>query len=155
MWQRLSRISALSFTTAPGARSRTGWSGAGHADVVCEAGEGCLRFFEHGLFTPAGNARALTFRNIYRWQPGDNALSLSHERFGRDRPVWLFDLVAAGPDRLASAKPHVCGRDLYHGELLLNDSGFTLAWTISGPAKDEHLVYQYRCKAQQPRRDAP
>ncbi|GAB3675845.1 DUF6314 family protein [Salinisphaera aquimarina] len=143
-WQCLPRIASLAFTTTPGPRSRTGWAGTGHAEVLCEHGHDTLRFSETGLFTPADSDRPLNFHNSFRWERRADVLSLSHERFGRDRPVWLFDLIATGNDCLTSADPHVCNADLYQAKLTLTQAGFTLQWSISGPAKDETLIYHYR-----------
>ena len=43
-----------------------------------------------------------------------------------------------------SVEAHVCIDDLYSGELQESAEGFTLQWTITGPKKDEHLLYHYR-----------
>lgn len=143
-WQRLNRLNHLVFVSRPGPQSKTGWAGTGHADIQTETvSENCLRLIENGTFQPTGASRALTFRNVYRWQLQDNALWLSHERFGAETPVFLVCLVADTAQRLTSEQAHLCGEDRYHLELGLTDDGMTLDWRITGPVKDEQLAYRY------------
>lgn len=148
-WQRLVRLQALDFVSTPGDDSRTGWAGQGRADLrVDPVAPDCLRIIENGRFQPSGNARALAFSNVYRWQWAGDELRLSHERFGVEQPVFLLSLVAAGPDRMTSRAAHLCGADRYAAELRLDDAGFELDWRITGPVKDERLAYRYICDSE-------
>lgn len=143
-WARLARLTTLTFTATPGPGSHTGWAGDGHGDVTPRLEHDALRLFESGAFTPRGARQALAFRNVYRWQRAPGRLSLWHERFGAEAPVWLFDLMAEGPDRLVTAAPHLCGADVYRARLSLVADGLGLDWHITGPRKDECLCYRYR-----------
>lgn len=143
-WRRLAGLTRLCFEATPGPGSCTGWRGHGeaHVEAVCES-DG-IRLHEHGRFMPADHDRAVTFRNVYCWQWTGDRLSLAHERFGRERPVPLFELAPAGDDALMCCSAHHCGADRYRARLELVANGFDLVWHIAGPSKDEHLVYRYR-----------
>lgn len=143
-WQRLPGLRSLSFTAEPGPASQTGWRGTGTAGITAERTGDDWRLIERGRFLPAGAARDVAMHNIYRWQRVDNRLRLYHERFGTDAAVFLFELVADSAARLVCRQPHRCGADIYHGTLLLSESGFDLDWSITGPRKDEQLRYRYR-----------
>lgn len=142
-WALLPRLQALSFVAEPGPGSSTGWRGRGQAQVCADADGADWRLIERGRFQPAGAARSVPFENVYRWQRRGAALALSHERFGTAAAVFLFDLVADGPNRLTSRRAHYCGDDIYEGRLTLAEHGFCLDWRIRGPAKDERLCYRY------------
>lgn len=137
----------MTFTAEPGPASATGWRGHGSARVRAVSVGDDWRLLERGHFTLAGSARSVAFRNLYRWQCHDATIALSHERFGVQAAVFLFDLVPTDPYRLVSSNAHRCGHDSYHASLTLVAGGFDLAWRILGPAKDEHLHYSYRAPA--------
>src|SRR5262249_28131253 len=85
------------------------------------------------------------FNNVFRWtRISPTAVRLEHLRFGEDQPVLLFELHHQ-PDemRWASANPHVCGDDCYAAQLQVEEEGFTLSWTVSGPRKRERINYTY------------
>lgn len=90
------------------------------------------------------NGAPLSFRNVYHWRWADGRLSLSHERFGNDAPVWLFDLIANENGELVSVADHHCGADIYRARLVPAPRGLDLHWLIHGPRKSESLVYHYR-----------
>lgn len=113
-------------------------------------------FLEQGRFQLEGQPASVNFTNRYRWRvsPDGEALSLSHERRGRDAAVFLFDLIPdlqRGPDHYISREAHLCIDDLYAATLTIvrdednQPCGFDLDWRITGPRKDEHLAYRYRC----------
>lgn len=134
----------MSFTADPGPASQTDWRGHGTAAISAERTGEDWRLIERGRFVPAGAARGVTMNNVYRWQRAGDRLRLYHERFGTEAAVFLFELVAESADRLVCQRPHLCGDDVYRGTLTLAETGFDLAWSITGPRKDEHLHYRYR-----------
>lgn len=145
----LPTIRHLEFSSRSGSGSHCAWSGEGHGEVaVVACADASTRFSETGQFRlDAPAARAVPFRNVFRWTPGGEHIGLSHERRGADAAVWLFDLVAAPAGEsadLVSREAHLCGSDRYQAWLRFADNGFDLDWTISGPKKDEHLAYRYR-----------
>ena len=143
-WRRLAGLKRLCFEATPGPGSGTGWRGHGEARIEAVSEADGIRLHEHGRFVPAGHGRAVAFRNVYHWQRTDDRLSLAHERFGRERPVPLFELAPAASGVLACCHAHHCGADRYRARLELMDNGFDLIWHIAGPIKDEHLRYRYR-----------
>lgn len=146
--ERLTSIRRLDFVSRPGPGSRSGWAGRARGDVrveVCEEAQGkTIRFHESGTFLLEGRSTPVPFGNCYRWAIGDARIALFHERRGADQAVWLFDLIAEGPETLVSAEAHLCGADRYRAHLALVEDGFDLSWRIQGPRKDEHLGYRYR-----------
>lgn len=147
VWRHLPCLRDLEFTATAGPGSATGWTGNGQAQVTPRTDHDGIRLFESGHFTPMGTATSVAFRNVYRWQDGGSRLSLWHERFGAEAPVWLFDLVATDHDTLVAAVPHHCGNDDYSALLRLVDDGIDLTWTITGPRKNDTLRYRYRFNA--------
>ncbi|MGY3726746.1 MULTISPECIES: DUF6314 family protein [Cobetia] len=164
----LEQIRHLEFSSRSGPASRNAWSGHGSGEVRLEKempdGAGRtgaevswdILFNEQGQFRLEGQASSITFRNRYRWRlsPDGTALSLSHERRGRDAAVFLFDLIeapAGDGDHFISREAHLCIDDLYSATLVIvrdaddKPCGFDLDWRITGPRKDEHLAYRYRC----------
>ncbi len=146
---RLSSISRVSFRSRSGPRSQCGWSGAGEGTVAVDIGaDDGVRLVESGHFQlDAGAARAVPFRNVFRFTFDATQVALSHERRGAEAGVWLFDLVAAPAGMnadLVSREAHLCVADRYRAQLRFVADGFDLEWTISGPRKDEHLRYRYR-----------
>lgn len=139
------RLRRLTFSAAPGPGSQTGWAGSGEAEVSTTIDGQVLRLHERGTFVPDGAAQGLRFQNVYRWHFDDTNIALAHERFGRQAAVALFDLVPAGARALVSQTAHHCGADDYAARLNLRADGFDLAWTITGPYKNEALHYAYRC----------
>jgi len=101
-----------------------------------------LHYIETGTFTLDGQ-QPVDMYNTYIWSKSAQGIRLSHGR--RGEPVFLFELTVAEADGLwRSVEAHVCIDDLYSGELQESAEGFTLQWTITGPKKDEHLLYHYR-----------
>ena len=156
-------ITRLCLHAQSGPASACGWNGHGEGVVsVDRDADGGVIFRESGTFTlAAGSADAdsavrsspkrLSFGNVLRWAIGDNRIALAHQRFGVHAEVALVDLVPAVVGRpsdadadLVAATPHLCGRDRYHARLSLTEAGFDLIWCITGPTKDETLVYAYR-----------
>lgn len=151
----LPTIRRLDFASRSGSGSQCAWSGKGHGSVaVAIDADASIRFIETGQFRlDAPLARAVPFRNVFRWTPGSEHMALSHERRGVDAGVWLFDLIAAPAGESAdfvSREAHLCAADRYRAKLTFMDDGFDLEWTISGPKKDEYLRYRYRGSSWRP-----
>lgn len=141
----LTTIHRVDFFSYPGAGSHSGWSGQGHGSVQVESQGDIVRFFEQGHFQPAGSCQQVAFTNVYRWEFAVDRLRLFHERRGTDHAVWLFDLgLDEASGDLLSLDAHLCGADRYLARLTPLIDGFDLQWRITGPRKDETLLYQYR-----------
>jgi len=87
----------------------------------------------------------LNFFNIFRWSLDltKTMISLEHLRRGPNQPTFLFDLKPVNTSCLTSAAAHICGKDLYCGEMHKKISELQFLWTIKGPKKDETLIYNY------------
>ena len=144
LWTRLRAVTFFRYQARPGEASQTGWTGEarGTVELAPGAGDAVLDFVERGTFTfGTAAAKTITIHNRYRWELGPGQVRVSHLRFSR--PVWLVDLVAAGPGRFRSTRPHRCGDDRYSLALALHEERIDAHWTIRGPRKDEHLHYAY------------
>ena len=148
VWNRLAEVDSLTFVSRSSASSSTGWVGeaAGKVAVRRESVD-CILFAESGSWrTPEG--RSFDFTNTYRWCRDGDSIRLEHLRFGADRPVYLFELIPDGVDRMTSRDPHVCSEDLYTANLQLADD-ILIAWTVVGPKLNERIEYCYRNKNQE------
>jgi hypothetical protein len=98
---------------------------------------------ERGEWT-AGPLAGTRFSSGYSWtRRPDGILSISHARFGIDRPVALVDLVEAAPGTWRSACPHLCGEDEYAAELVIAGPVVVVTWTVTGPTTDYVLSAHY------------
>ena len=71
-------------------------------------------------------------------------MRLEHLRFGKNQPIYLFDLVPVSEGILSSANPHVCQDDCYTARMEYGSDVVQLTWSIAGPEKKETIHYQYR-----------
>ncbi|MHB0777405.1 DUF6314 family protein [Halomonas sp. WWR20] len=149
--QSLPTIRALQFESRSGEGSHCAWSGKGHGEVEVVRSGNQLRFYESGRFfidpsmsqQPCASS-GVPFRNVYRWELGEQRIGLYHERRGETHAVWLFDLVPdLDGEGLHSEKAHRCAADEYSARLGLVEEGFWLEWRIHGPRKNETLRYRY------------
>ena len=145
-WTRLLSVQELSFEARSHAATNTGWNGAGKGAVQVEAVQPrVILFHERGAWTPEGG-RQITFSNVFQWTADLDCrfIRLEHLRFGRDHPVYLFDLVPVDEGVLESSEPHVCREDLYAARMELDEQAIRLRWTINGPKKAETISYTYK-----------
>jgi hypothetical protein len=145
-WTRLPAVQELTFEARSRAAPNTGWNGTGKGVVRVEKLEqGVFFFHERGVWTPE-EGRQTTFTNVFRWtaDPDGHFIRLEHLRFGRDHPVYLFDLVVVNEDVLESSEPHVCREDIYAARMEFDEQSVHLRWTINGPKKAETISYTYR-----------
>ncbi len=143
--QQLLQVRSLTFSAH--SRSATGWSGQGAGTVsVTLPRDACVVWQERGTWQNQ-QGTIMPFHNRYRWTGvGDRRLRLEHLRF--QTPVHLIDLVPCcndpKPQTWQAEQPHACGDDAYHLSLQRHDIALQMDWTITGPHKQEHIVYWYR-----------
>jgi hypothetical protein len=147
VWSRLPHIARLAFQASPGSASRTLWRGHGEARVDVESTPDGRRFVESGQFWSGDSATPVAVRNAYLWTRDGASLLLSHERFGRDAPVFLLRLDRVDDTTLEGGEPHQCALDQYRATLRLTAGGFRLDWVITGPSKDERLSQHYTMRS--------
>jgi hypothetical protein len=145
-WRRLSEVRELTFEARSRSALNTGWNGSGKGTVQVERIDFLtLLFHEKGLWVPSGG-HEMGFRNVFRWtvDAEGRCLRLEHPRFGMEQPVYLFDLMPASERTLESSEPHVCREDRYAARMELEQQVIYLLWTVSGPTKDESILYCYK-----------
>ena len=129
-----------------GAQGRNDAAMTGRADGTVEWLNGRpheVTWREHGRWTE-GPLAGTRFSSAYAWhRRPDGALSISHTRFGVDRPVALVDLIEAAPGMWRSARPHLCGEDEYAAELVIAGPVVAVTWTVTGPSTDYVLIAHY------------
>lgn len=145
VWNALQRVRSLEFDAQSG--SGTGWTGNGTGSVVVESPTPEIIIFQESGLWHSATSKGLAFRNVYRWSRFEGTVRLEHLRFGEDHPVYLFDLAPDTDMICSSAAPHLCRDDEYTARLELLDSGISLDWKITGPEKDESIIYRYRYAA--------
>ena len=118
----------------------TAWQGNGAGTVLVRADDNHIHFTESGQFNTVDGTH-LNSANVFVWERLDDGISLSHHR--HDQPVFLFILIPCSDNTWSSAKDHVCGDDIYSGELKELPDSFELTWRVLGPKKDERLFYRY------------
>ena len=147
LFRQFSSVSSMCFSAASRDHSEMGWNGQGQAAVYIETGqtpEGrLLRLTEKGHFSLNGQAQAIPFFNVIKLILFPEHISFSHERYGIDRPVWLFDIVASDQVDFYSQTPHLCGQDNYALKIRLEADAIVAHWSITGPKKNERLIYHY------------
>lgn len=155
IWSRLPHITHLAFQAAPGDASQTLWRGRGEARVRVESTSDARRFVESGQFWPGHSSTPVAVRNAYLWQRDAASLLLSHERLGRDSPVFLLRLARVDDMTLEGGEPHQCALDQYRATLRLTEDGFSLDWIVTGPRKDERLSQHYTMRGTPGQADRP
>ena len=124
---------------------KSGWNGSGDGIVaVSSLEDGRVLYTESGQWITARGMK-LNFTNVYRWTrlPECQRIRLEHLRFGKERPVHLFEIESAGKDEFKSVEPHVCSEDLYSATLRVDASRLLLNWRVIGPNTDNTIEYVY------------
>jgi hypothetical protein len=142
-WEKLKGITQLTFQART--KEKTGWSGKGQGKVITtKLGDNGLLFTEKGIWQDK-QATEMHFSNTFRWTLDRVArmISLEHLRRGPDYPVFLFNLAPVGTHALASIDAHLCGEDIYCGQVDFDRYSIYLRWRVIGPRKNEEIDYSY------------
>ena len=144
-WKRLTTVNRLTFCAKTKSNGERGWdgNGVGNVDVV-KHGDNILIFNEKGTWK-GRQKEEFHFRNVFRWTLDRDVIliGLEHLRLGVARPVFLLNLVPIDYDSLSSATPHLCGEDVYIGQLRIEAEILCLNWQVIGPKKNEEIDYFY------------
>lgn len=145
VWKRLSEVKELSFIATTQSKEQTGWNGKGKGEVlVTDEGKNVLVFQEKGGWQDR-NGKTIDFTNIFRWTLNNEmgSIALEHLRRGVNHPVFLFHLAPSGTHSLSSIDSHLCGGDVYFGQVSLDRHHLRLNWRVIGPKKNEEIDYYY------------
>jgi Family of unknown function (DUF6314) len=144
IWKKLATINTLHFSVRSHKSAGPGnYQGAGHVRIVW-VGDSAIEFEESGVWhLPRG--KPVHFSNIYRWLKSEDShsLNLYHRRTDVLDPVFLCTFSPVQHGIRLRATPHVCGQDLYLGDLLVKNNTIELRWKIAGPNKDDTLTVSY------------
>lgn len=133
LWKRLQCISRFTFHS-----KSPSWDRKGEGKVKVKASSNSLIFEERGEWTDAKNT--LSFTNQLRWGLEEKFLTLEHLR--QNDPVFLLDFIFQ-KGRILSHNNHLCGDDLYKGEITLKPEQIQFNWHVSGPKKAEKIEIIY------------
>jgi len=136
-WNKLATIEHLLFTT------KDRWTGKGEVTVTKE-GDNALIFQEKGSWK-GEYGEAVDFSNTFRWtlDRPSGMISLEHLRRGVNHPVFLFHLAPTGPRKMSSVDTHLCGGDVYFGQVFFDNHGLRFNWRVIGPKKNQEMNYYY------------
>ena len=144
-WDKLQKVSHLTFKAKTNSKEENGWNGQGKGEVVItKEAPNILIFQEKGVWNGKPGTE-LNFSNSFRWTLDRTAgvISLEHLRRGITFPVFLFYLAPSGKNSLASVDSHLCEGDTYFGQIFFDHYGLRLSWRVIGPKKNEEIDYHY------------
>lgn len=144
-WQKLKQVKHLAFKAKSNNKAEGGWNGKGTGEVHTTLdNDNTLIFHERGRWHTA-DQREFEFSNTFRWSIDRQRqmISLEHLRRGPNLPVFLFHLIPSGNHSLTSVDSHLCGGDVYFGQISCNTQRLRLHWRVIGPQKNEELDYYY------------
>lgn len=144
-WNKLTTVRQLSFNAKTKSKDESGWNGKGTGEViVLREGSSTLIFQEKGSWR-GKQGEPITFSNQFRWKFDQKTgrISLEHLRFGAEHPVFLFHLAPTDSNKLSSVDSHLCGGDIYFGQVHFDHHTLRLNWRVIGPKKNEEIDYCY------------
>lgn len=141
---RLRAVRALQFSVKSSSQT-SGWNAGGNGTVIVDmVDNSTITFTESGKWR-CDSGKELEFSNVYRWTLAEDAgtIRLEHLRFGRNQPIYLFDLAPTDETTFQSVSPHCCGEDLYTAIMEFKKAAIYLHWMVKGPKKDEQICCIY------------
>lgn len=144
-WERLKQVKSLDFSAQSMGVVNQRWPEKGKGSVTLELVKPhTIVTIEKGTWYNQ-ESKGLDFSNSFRWTLDleKRSISLEHLRRGKQMPVFLFCLGVQALDALASTSVHVCGKDIYFGNIHFSKGALTLKWRVIGLLKNEALDYVY------------
>jgi hypothetical protein len=143
-WERLSTVKQLNLNARTRFSNEKGWNQKGLGNVqVSKEGSSVLIFQEKGTWQ--GGEEQTGFTNMFRWTFDRNAgmITLERIRWGGENTSFLFHLAPSENYSLSSVDSHLCGGDIYFGQIYFDRHSLRLTWRIIGPKKNEEIDYFY------------
>ncbi len=136
IWTRLQSIKTVQYL----AQDR---QGIGRVTRTME-GPYSLIFEEEGDLKD-NNGFSFNFKNTFLWtvNPNRAILTLEHLRYGKEHPIFLFNLIPTGNHFLESIDAHMHGEELYYGYLENKRPSLKLCCRTLSPNKNEEINYLY------------
>jgi hypothetical protein len=146
-WQKLASVKQFYFQAKIKGQEEKAYMGRGKGEVHIAEGDGLLIFTEKGVWDKKAGEEdgPMHFSNVFRWtiDRGRLLVSLEHLRHGSDRPVFLFHLAPSGSSSLTSVDSHLCGEDVYFGQIYFDRHTLRLTFRAIGPKKNQETTYYY------------
>jgi hypothetical protein len=141
IWAAFREVSTVRFKSK--SHTGIGWSGVGMGVVqVSEPEPDILLFTESGSWQQEGG-KEIRFRNVFRWTKVEDRLRLDHLRFGRENPVFLFEMTVDADGVWREISPHPCRDDCYRASMRIEGTQIFVNWLVRGPKRDEVIDYIY------------
>jgi len=117
----------------------------GVASVTVFSEGDSVTLFERGTWLSVHSREEITYTNTLRFRffQKSRKIALEHLRYGKNRPVLLFELEQVGPFTYRSLLPHMCKEDTYTGSVLFDQHYIHLDWQVVGPKKNTSLRAVY------------
>lgn len=144
-WEKLRGIRHFSLNTKSKSKDEKGWSRKGRGDVeVIKESDNSLLFQEKGKWQ-GKQVGDVNFNNVFRWtlDRGAELVSLEHLRRGVNHPVFLLHLTPSSNCSLSPVDSHICGGDVYFGQIIFDHLCLRLNWRVIGPKKNEEIDCYY------------
>lgn len=133
LWNRFQCVSKFTFSS-----KSPYWDRKGQGFVKVKSSYNSLVFEERGEWSDT--VHTISFTNHIRWGLEEKFLTLEHMR--QNEPVFLLDFVYQR-GRILSHNDHLCGDDLYQGEIKMSGDKIHFNWHVKGPKKTEKIEIVY------------
>lgn len=142
-WKKINKVKKLNVVAKTKSKNGITYKGIGDV-VVTKESEDSLIFNEKGNWLDNNN-QTISFINIFRWVLNleQKTIAIEHLRRGLQYPVFLIHLTPISSCKLSSVNAHLCEKDTYFSQLLLDQYGLHLNWRAIGPNKNEEIDYYY------------
>lgn len=144
-WERLTRVTQLTFNAKTKSKEEQSWNGKGKGEVIVrKENDNVLIFQEKGTWQGKQGAE-VGFSNTFRWtlDRSVGVISLEHLRRGPEHPVFLFHLAPSSKHTFSSVDSHLCKEDTYFGRIHFDAHSLHFHWRVIGPKKNEEIDYYY------------
>lgn len=117
----------------------------GISSVTVFSEEETVTLFERGTWLSVHSREEIAYTNTlrFRFLKDSRRIALEHLRYGKNRPVLLFELDQVGPFAYRSLAPYTCKEDTYTGSVLFDAHYIHLNWQVVGPKKNTSLRAVY------------
>ncbi|MFA8300950.1 MAG: DUF6314 family protein [Hyphomicrobiales bacterium] len=142
LWNKLRKISQLRFyissVTSHGVHKSEGQGNV----LVSQNSDDMIVFEESGTWV-YDNTQPDFVNSMFWRKLNKNSINHGHMRYGVDEPVELVMFMLLADGSWVSARPHLCGEDVYSAKILCNEDEIRIEWEVKGPYKNYSKVIIY------------